>query len=379
MELRGPFVEKNLELGATLAPSGGRRDVIRFKSLDEEIENTLTNAGFADFSTMGQFHVIGNDAMRMLNYLIVNDLSDCKPGRGVYTMFVDENAHPLDDVVVFYIEKNNYLVVTSTPGSFPVLKALNEEAAKKDKYEDVHIVEVSMGLLAFSGPRVRDIIGKLTPAVHDLKFFEIVKTELKTEEVTIPCLLARAGYTGELSYEIYVPSRYGAITYDTIMEAGKEFGLAPYGADTVDSLRIEKCYYGPYNADEFYKTASPYQTFLGWTVKLDKDDFVGKKALEKQNREGFEHHLAGLEILDSDKVAPIRGDVVNKDGQSIGKITCSTYGRRVKKSIAIPYVKTEYAKIGEIYTIVDPETGEELKAKMVETPFYDKEDKVLKG
>ncbi|MFA7196206.1 MAG: aminomethyl transferase family protein [Clostridiales bacterium] len=379
MELRGPFFAKNLEHGATLAPPGGRRDVIRFQGPDVEIENTIKNAGFADYSTMGQIFVVGSDALRMLNYLIVNDLSKCKPGRGIYTMFLNEKGHPLDDTIIYHTEKNCYLVVTSTPGSFPILKALNEEAAKKDKYDDVHIIEASMGLLPVCGPRVRDILGKLAPIVHDMRYFDIVKTHLVTEEYEIPCYLARTGYSGELSFEIYVPGRYGAITFDVLMEAGKEFGLAPYGAETEESLRVEKCYHGGVYADDYLLTASPYQCFLGWTVKLDKGDFVGRDALIKLKEEGLETQLAGLEILGTDEVAPIGADVINKDGITIGKITCSTYGRRVKKSVAIPYVQTKYAKIGEIYTIRDPKTGKELKAEMVDTPFYDKEDKVLKG
>lgn len=372
MELRTPFFDKHLEAGASLLPPRGWRLAASYKTTQEEVNNVISGVGFIDFSSMSAIYVLGKDALNMLQYLVVNDVGKLSNGQGLYTQMVDEKGAMLDDITIFCVKKNCYLVVTSTAKAAFDLKYFKEEA---QKYEDVYICEAGYGILCLNGPRSRDTLLKLTQDVKVLKYFDIVETKLKKDNDEVPCLIARAGFTGELSFEVYVNAKYGVSVWDLIMEVGKEFNIQPFGLKAVDALRIEKYYLG---GGDFYPGATPIQLGLGWTIKFNKGEFIGKEALLKQKNEGYDTRLAGFEVINTNDVVPI-GSEIYKGGETVGKVTSANYGYRIKKSVALGWLKCNAANLNEIYIVTDKKTGREFELKMVETPFFDKECKVLKG
>lgn len=372
MELRTPFFDKHVEAGANITPPGGWRLASNYKTISDEVNNVINGVAFIDFSSMAAIHVLGKDAAKMLQYLVVNDVCKLNEGKGLYTQMVDENGVMLDDITVFCLKKNNYIVVTSTAKASFDLKYFNEEAKK---YEDINIVEGGYGILCLNGPRSRDTLLKLTSDVSSMKYFDIVETSLKKGDEAIPCIIARAGFTGELGFEVYVNAKYGVSTWDFIMEAGKEYNIQPFGLKAVESLRIEKYYLG---GGDFYPKATPIQLGLGWTIKFDKGEFVGKKALLKQKKEGYATKLVGFEVLETNDVVPPASEIY-KGGKAVGKVTSANYGYRIKKSVALGWINTTDSKISEVYVAKDSKTGREFKLKLVETPFFDKECKVLKA
>ncbi len=369
MELRTPYFSQHVAHGATLLPEGGWRLVLKYQDKLEEIMSVINDVGFIDFSSMGTYIVAGPEALEVLQHICVNDIEKLKPGKGLYTQICDDAGAITDDITVFQMRKGQYLVVTSTAGAIRTQKLLKQYRETKD----IYVVDANFGVLCFGGPKSRDFISSLAPEAANLKFFDCVVAEIPAENATVPCLIARAGITGELGYEIYSSAKFNEALWKALMEKGKEYNLKPIGLQAIDSVSLEKGYLA---GKDFYPGATPIQLNIGWTIRFDKKDFLGKKALLAQKEKGPETRLAGFEVVGTDEVVKIDSDIF-LDGDSVGKITRANYGYRVKKSIAMGWVKTSHWKEGGIYEVKDGDKVYSLK--MVPVPFYDPEHKVLKG
>jgi len=228
---------------------------------------------------------------------------------------------------------------------------------------DVRLENVSdrIAQLAVQGPRAAEIFKDHVPsAALDLGYYRFTGATLWG----VPMVFSRTGYTGEDGFELYFDAAQGERIWDELFKAGAQVGLKPIGLGARDTLRLEMayCLYG----NDIDRTTHPLEAGLGWTVKLDKDDFCGKAALEQAKAEGLKRRLVGLEIA-SPRVAR-HGWEVAQDGAAVGEVTSGTSSPSLGRSIALAYLPATGAKNGSAATVRSGTT--ELPARVVPRPFY---------
>jgi len=229
---------------------------------------------------------------------------------------------------------------------------------------DVKVENISdeVALLAVQGPKSLLTLQKLTDVdLSQIKYYHFVKGKLADVEM----IISRTGYTGELGFELYFEAKPDVCrkVWDAVIEAGKEFNIAPVGLGARDTLRTEMGYmlYG----NDIDETTNPLEAGLDWIVKFDKGDFIGRESLLKVKGEGLKRRLVGF-ILD-DKIPPRHGNEIFKDGQKIGYVTSGTFSPILERGIGMGYVEIKSANPGEKITVVA--RGRELTGTLVNPPF----------
>lgn len=367
MELRTPYFEQHKAEGANFLPEGGWRLVSNYGDKVREVQSVIQGVGFIDFSSMGSYILAGPEAKDVLQEVAVNDIERLKPGRGLYTQLCDESGAVFDDITVFMMRPRQYLVVTSTAGAIKVQKLLKKYREERD----IYLADANFGILCFGGPKAKEFMASLAPETRNLKFFDSVIVEIPAENATVPCLIARAGITGELGYEIYSSAKFNEALWKVLMEKGKPFGLQPIGLQAVLSLCLEKGYLA---GKDFYPGASPIQLGVGWTIRFDKEGFVGREALLKQKEEGIETQLEGFVVEGSRDIMKPDSDIL-RDGRVVGKVTSANYGYRVDRSLVRGWIRTSEREEGGTYQVKDGE--KEYTLRLVKVPFYDPENRAV--
>jgi len=319
-------------------------------------------AGFVDYSLQCMFAIVGRDAFSFLQKFLVNDLRKIRPGKAIYSSFVDETGKVIDDTIVFWMEENRLIVNGLKP------QPLYEWLKKNVEGFDAYIVEMGNGMLALQGPKSRDILQKAVN-VKDLSYHDLMQDKIGD----IPALIVRTGFTGELGYEFYVYPEYAHGLWNTLIELGKEYGVRPYGLGAGGVLAMEKGYL---SGVDFYEGSTPLEVGLGWTVAFDKGDFIGKEAVLKRKGEGLKPKLMGFEVSDP-KVVASAGDNLLKEGKVVGRVTRAFYGFTIGKSIGRGWVEIGYAKESEELEL--EHENKKTKVKLVQYRWYDPENKKLKG
>lgn len=234
-----------------------------------------------------------------------------------------------------------------------------------DKY-NIDVVNISdqVAQLAIQGPNAQEILQKLTDV--DLTQIQFFYCKRNVNVAGVSCLVSRTGYTGEDGFEIYLDSDSAELVWEKLMEVGKDIGLKPVGLGARDTLRFEVAL--PLYGNELSKDISPLEAGLGFFVKLETDDFIGKEALVKQKTEGIQRKIVGFEMLD--KGIPRHGYEVWADGKQIGFVTTGYAAPTVKKNIGFAMVPIEYSKLG---TPIEIKVRKRvLKAQVVSKRFYTK-------
>lgn len=241
---------------------------------------------------MGEVTVKGEGALAFLQKMMTNDLSKLQPNQAMYTIMCNEKGGAVDDLLVYMLAEENYLLVVNAANTDKDFAWL-----KKHQVGDVQIENVSKdwAQLAIQGPAAEGILQKLVP---DLDLGEIRPFKFR-QEVRIngvPALVSRTGYTGEDGFEIYSRSEEAPKLWQDLLEAGEEVGLLPCGLGARDTLRFEAnlALYG----QELAEDISPIEAGLGFAVKTNKDDFIGLEVLKEQKENGPERKLIGLEMID---------------------------------------------------------------------------------
>lgn len=327
-----------------------------------EHEAVRNSVGYYDF-THQVLDVKGKDAEDFLDKIFVNDIKNMKNTHALYTTMLNEEGKIIDDVIIFRLEKENYLISTLY---------IDKMIEWFDKFKNGYDVEYKnitdkLTMFAIQGPKSKELVNKIVDEdITDLKFFTIEDNSLGD----IALMVARAGFTGELGYELYVESDKKDILEEKIKEAGKEFDLVNITSDVIiGSLPGEKGYVLMSDLEG----ANPLEVGYGWTVAWDSD-FIGKDALLKA-KENVARDLFGFELLEDGEVEA--GDEVLVDGKKIGKVTKFTYGYTLEKFIGYCMIEKEKAVEGkkiEIKTKVGS-----LEAKLCDRVFYDKENKRVRG
>ncbi|MEU8526267.1 glycine cleavage system aminomethyltransferase GcvT [Streptomyces sp. NPDC048629] len=354
-------------LGATMTDFAGWDMPLRYGSERDEHNAVRTKAGLFDLSHMGEITVTGPQAVELLDFALVGNISTVGVGRARYTMICQEDGGILDDLIVYRLQEQEYMIVANASNAQVVLDAVTERAAGFDA--EVRDDRDAYALIAVQGPESPGILKSLTDADLDgLKYY----AGLPGTVAGVPALIARTGYTGEDGFELFLKPEHAEGVWKALTEAGAPVGLVPCGLSCRDTLRLEAGM--PLYGHELTTSLTPFDAGLGRVVKFEKPTnegrFVGREALEKAAERAETappRKLVGL-IAEGRRV-PRAGMQVVVDGQVVGEITSGAPSPTLGKPIAMAYVDAAHAEPGTAGVGVDIR-GTHEPYEVVALPFY---------
>ncbi|MEU8352552.1 MULTISPECIES: glycine cleavage system aminomethyltransferase GcvT [unclassified Streptomyces] len=366
---RTPLDALHRSLGATMTDFAGWDMPLRYGSEREEHQAVRTRAGLFDLSHMGEISLTGPQAAELLDFALVGNLSAVKPGRARYTMICDERGGILDDLIVYRLAEESFLVVANASNAQVVLDALTERA----KGFDAAVADdrENYALIAVQGPEAAGILGGLTDAgLDELKYY----AGLPGTVAGVSALIARTGYTGEDGFELFTAPGDAETVWTALTEAGRDSGLVPCGLSCRDTLRLEAGM--PLYGHELTTGTTPFDAGLGRVVKFEKTTnggrFVGREALlAAAERAGAAppRRLVGL-VAEGRRVPRAGYPVVAAgDGTVIGEVTSGAPSPTLGKPVAMAYVDPGYAEPGTPGVAVDIR-GSREPYEVVALPFY---------
>ena len=331
---------------------------------------TRAAAGLFDESSFSKIEVRGPGAAKFLQQMCANDIE--RPvGEVVYTSMLNERGGIECDFTVTRLADDRFLIITGTAFGVHDLNWIRVHAPD-DGSVSVDDVTGSHMCLGLWGPKARAILGSVTRDDVSNSGFPYM-TARRITIGNVPALAMRVTYVGELGWEFYSGMEYGQALWDTLWQAGQPMGMVPAGYKAIDTLRLEKGY--RYWSADITPDYTPYETGMGFFVRLDKADFRGKKALEKQKKDGIRQKLCCLSLDDPTAIG-LGNEPIFHDGKVIGWITSGGYGYTVRKSIAYGYLPLAQAKVG---TRLEAELfGERIGLTVEKEPLYDPKGERIK-
>lgn len=345
-------------LGAKMIEFGGWLMPVYYTSVIDEHNTTRNSAGLFDICHMGEIIIKGKDSFNFIQKLITNDLNKLTKGKAFYAAMCYENGTTVDDLFVYCLDNNEYMLVVNAGN---IEKDL-EWVKKNSGGFDVEVIDKSneTAKIDLQGPKAEEILQKLTNAnLPELKRFHFIEEEVNG----VKTIISRTGYTGEDGFELYFDSKNAVEMWNKLLETGKDYGIKPIGLGARDTLRVEACYslYG----HELNDKISPIEAGIGFVVKLDKESFIGKGSLLKI-KENQTKKVTAFEMLD--RGVPRTDYAIRKNNEKIGFVSSGTFSPTLKKSIGLGIINIEHANIdNEIDIIIRDKT---YKAKVVKRPFY---------
>lgn len=355
---RTPLHTVHSELGAAMTDFAGWSMPLRYTSETAEHHAVRTAAGLFDLSHMGEIRVAGPQAAAALDYALVGLLSAVAIGRARYTMLCQPDGGVLDDLIVYRLAVEEYMVVANAANTTVVLNALTERA----KGFDVVVADRtdSYALIALQGPKAVEILAELTPAdLSAIKYYAFVDTAVAGRQG----LLARTGYTGEDGFEFFCAPEDAAAVWSAIAASDQ---VTPAGLACRDTLRLEAGM--PLYGHELSADQTPYEAGLGRVVKLEKDNFVGRDALAQRAEKGVDVTLVGL--VSQSRRSPRAGYPVVDPATSaeVGTVTSGSPSPTLGHPIAMAYVSVESSKVGTALAV--DVRGRHEPVEVVALPFY---------
>lgn len=346
--------------GAKTIDFGGWELPVQFSSILEEHDAVRHRAGLFDVSHMGEILLRGKDALRLIQYLVTNDVSKMEIGQALYSLMCYPDGGVVDDLLIYRTGEDEYMLVVNAANTDK-----DWEWIEKHREGEVEAKNISSSVaqLALQGPFAEQILQKLTTyPLHTIKFFRFAQD---VDVAGKKALISRSGYTGEDGFEMYCDPADAPYLWEKILESGKEEGILPCGLGARDTLRFEAKL--PLYGQEIGPDISPYEAGLGLWVKLEKDsDFIGKDVLKEQKQNGVSRKLVGIEMID--RGIPRHGYPIIHNDEVVGVVTTGTQSPTLKKNVGLALIKTELANIGqELYVEI---RGKNVKAIVVKTPFY---------
>ncbi len=361
-----PLYEKHIQLKGKIIDFGGWSLPVEYSGIIPEHEAVRTRAGIFDVSHMGEIRVKGDDSEKYLQILLTNDISLLNNNQIAYTTMCYSHGGVVDDLLVYKYSNTNYLLVVNASNTEKDYRWMKENI-----FGDTEILNVSENYaqLALQGPLAEKILQKLTE--KELNKIEFYYFSDNVNIGNIETLVSRTGYTGEDGFELYFAYDRAEEMWELILEAGKEEGLIPAGLGARDTLRFEATL--PLYGHELDENITPLEAGLGFCVKLNKENFIGKEALAKQKSEGLNRKIIGFEMID--RGIPRNNYEVYAEGRKIGYVTTGSFSPTLKKNIGLALIESAYSKEGtEIEVLI---RNKNLKAKVIKKPFYSKKYKKM--
>lgn len=346
-------------LGAKLVPYAGFNMPVQYEGVSAEHEIVRNGVGVFDVSHMGEFLIEGPHALELIQKICSNDASKLTVGKAQYSYLPNEEGGIIDDLIIYKMEEESYLLVVNASNIEKDWKWIN---SKNDVGAIVKDLSPEYSLLAIQGPKAVEAMQSLSS--HDLseiKFYNFVVGDFAGVEEVI---ISATGYTGSGGFEIYCKNSDVKAIWDKVFETGAAYGIKPIGLAARDTLRLEMgfCLYG----NEIDETTSPIEAGLGWVTKFTKE-FTNSDALKAEKEQGPKNKLIGFEL--DGKGIPRQGyDIVDDQGKSIGKVTSGTLSPSLHKGIGLGYVPTSLSEVGNKINIQIRKNA--VPATIVKTPFY---------
>jgi aminomethyltransferase len=358
-------------------------------TLDREYWAIRNSAALIDVTPLIKYIIKGKDAAALLHRVTTRNIHKLSVGQVYYTGWCDEEGKMIDDGTVSRLEENTFRLTAAEPNlRWLMMNAVGMEVEITEVTDDV-------AALSFQGPNSRKVLNKVTDTpVDGLKYFRLMKNRICGKDVTI----SRTGYTGDLGYEIWIDAVDALSVWDGLMEAGADYGITPVGILAMDMARVEA---GLFMLEVDYTStthawiepqkSSPFELGLDWTVALDKPGyFVGRRALEREKREGSSWKLMGLEVYweGMEKIykqvglppqipgMAVRGSLPIIVGSvQVGYASTSTWSPLLKKYIALAHLQKPYFEVGTNVRmeITVEHHRQHAPAKVVKLPFYEPE------
>jgi aminomethyltransferase len=313
---------------------------------------------------MGELRIRGAAALAGVDRLVTNDAMRLQDGRAMYTACCDATGGILDDLIVYREAGDDVLVVCNASNREKIVAHMRAELDPGLEFVDE---SDATALIALQGPRAAEIFeaAGATEVLRNLSPFGLGRGEV----CGLPALAARTGYTGEDGYEIFCPAANAPQLWQGLFEVGAGLGLVPAGLGARDTLRLEAklCLYG----NDIDESTNPYEAGLGWVVKLDAGDFIGRTALQAIKESGVERRLVGFEMVGRG-IARHAHPIVDIDsGGQMGEVTSGSPAPTLSKNIGLGYVPLSHRPIGSHFGVEI--RGKVVEAVVVKTPFYRRE------
>jgi len=353
--------EIHAALGAKMVPFAGYNMPVSYQGINIEHQTVREKVGVFDVSHMGEFFVTGPNALSLIQRVCSNDASKLEDGQAQYSCFPNEDGGVVDDLIVYRIAAEKWLLVVNASNidkDWAWINLHNTMGASLENSSDHY------SLLAIQGPKAIQAMQSLTQEnLSAIKFYTFkMNTFAGVENV----IISATGYTGSGGFEIYCKNTQVAKIWTKVLEAGADWGIQPIGLAARDTLRLEMgyCLYG----NDIDDTTSPLEACLGWITKFNKD-FINSESLKKQKEIGVSKTLVGFEL--SQRGIPRQGyAIVDAQGNSIGRVTSGTMSPSMGKGIGLGYVPVALKEVGsQIHIQI---RNKIVPAMVVKLPFYKK-------
>lgn len=355
---RTPLHAAHLSLGARMVDFGGWEMPVQYSGVVDEHLAVRNAVGLFDVSHMGEIEIHGPEAARLVDFVTTNAVSKLQIGQAQYSGLLYEHGGFVDDILVHKVADDHFFLCVNAANQekdFAHISAANRFDARVEFASDRY------AQIAVQGPLALPTLQKLTPVdlppIHYYWFADGMVSRTQAR-------IARTGYTGEDGFEVYVHPSDAIRIWHELLEAGREFGIKPCGLGARNTLRLEAkmALYG----HEIHASITPYEADLGWIVKLEKGDFIGRAALSRQKQQGVRRKLVGFEM---------RGRGIGRDGYEVrlhgspaGWVTSGSPAPSLSRNIGLCYLPAAEARLGaQIEVMV---RSQPVEAETVPTPFY---------
>jgi aminomethyltransferase len=353
-------------LGARMMGFGGFDMPVQYSSIIEEHMAVRNDAGLFDVSHMGELLVRGPHAQSLIQRLVTNDVSKLYDGRALYTVMGTPEGGIIDDLIVYRRAEDLYMLVLNAANVERDVAWIREH---NDEDADLNDVSGATALLALQGPNSLAIAQPfLDDDLDDLTFYHFWE---RTDGAFLDCdtaLISRTGYTGEVGLELYVPAEEAERVWNTLLEAGEDEGLTPAGLGARDTLRLEAglCLHG----NDITEQTNPYEAGLGWLVKLEKGDFIGREALRDVAETGPKRKLVGF--VAAERGIPRHDHVIQSpEGEAIGVVTSGTQSPVLDTGIGLGYVPNNPAYTEPGQSLLIASRRRTFEATVESPPFHE--------
>ena len=356
-----PLHHEHVRRGAKIIPFGEWLMPVQYSGIVDEHNAVRKNLGVFDISHMGQLLVAGPGSGPWLDTMLTNNIGKLEISHGQYTFLLNEGGGIIDDLIVYRVAAEEFLLVVNASRA-------NEDLAWLGKHLtagiDLRSRSDCYAGLAIQGPRAVEFFHEFfgeamePPPRNQIGDFEYAGVKIS---------VARTGYTGEDGFEWFFPSRNAAEIWSAILEKGEPLGLKPCGLGARDTLRLEMCY--PLNGSDLSPTHNPVEAGLGFFVDVKKEKFIGREKVAREKEEGPARKLVPFRM--TSKSPPPRPHYrVFVEGKEVGEVTSGTVGPSVNQGIGMTYLPAEFAQTG--MTLEIDIRGQKFPAIIEKKPFYKK-------
>lgn len=353
-----PLFAVHSSLNAKLVDFGGWNMPVQYSGVLQEHHAVRTGVGLFDVSHMGEIEVHGPEAAKLVDHVATNSASKLKVGQAHYSALLYEHGGFVDDILVHKISDTDFFLCVNASNQekdFEHIRSHNRFNA------DVVFASDRYAQLAVQGPKALETVQKLTDTnLGAIKYYWFTDGQI----AGVPARIARTGYTGEDGFEIYIAPQSVISAWNAVLDAGKEFDIKPCGLGARNTLRLEAkmALYG----HEITASINPFEADLGWIVKMDKGEFVGRPALEKVQQQGITRKLVGFEM--KERGIGRDGYEVWMNGKPAGWVTSGGPSPTLNKNIGLCYLPLDKASPGQAIQVIIRNAP--VDAVTVPTPFY---------